>query len=139
MPQPIDFMRMIQQIRRRYAESLRPLERRWMLTGNEIDVLLFLANNPGYDTARDAVEMRGLSKSHVCKSVDALTKRGWLAGRAGQEGPAVRPPAPTPPPPSRRWRSAASPSGRFSARSTAASPTMSWRPWSGCCTSWNTI
>ena len=80
MPQPIDFMRMIQQIRRRYAESLRPLERRWMLTGNEIDVLLFLANNPGDDTARDAVEMRGLSKSHVCKSVDALTKRGWLAG-----------------------------------------------------------
>ena len=80
MPQPIDFMRMIQQIRRRYAESLRPLERRWTLTGNEIDVLLFLANNPGYDTARDAVEMRGLSKSHVCKSVDALTRRGWLAG-----------------------------------------------------------
>ena len=138
MPQPIDFMRMIQQIRRRYAESLRPLERRWMLTGNEIDVLLFLANNPGYDTARDAVEMRGLSKSHVCKSVDALTRRGWLAGEQDKRDRRcvhLR----LLPPPSRRWRSAASPSGRFSARSTAASPTMSWRPWSGCCTSWNTL
>ena len=37
-------------------------------TRNELDVLLFLANHPGLDTARDISELRGLTKSHVCKS-----------------------------------------------------------------------
>lgn len=50
------------------------------LTRNELDVLLFLANNQGYDTARDIVELRGLTKSHVCKSVDSLIRRGYLRG-----------------------------------------------------------
>jgi DNA-binding MarR family transcriptional regulator len=35
---------------------------------------------PGYDTARDIVELRGLTKSHICQSVDGLTRRGWLSG-----------------------------------------------------------
>lgn len=69
-----------QQLKHRYGALCRDVEAAYGLTRNEIDVLLFLANNPGYDTARDVVELRGLSKSHVCKSVDALTRRGWLEG-----------------------------------------------------------
>ena len=32
------------------------------------------------DTVRDIVELRGLTKSHICQSVDGLTRRGWLSG-----------------------------------------------------------
>ena len=43
-------------------------------------MILFLSSHPGLDTARDIVALRSLSKSHVCKSVDRLTRRGFLAG-----------------------------------------------------------
>lgn len=48
------------------------------LTQNEIDVLLFLANNPAYDTAMDIVNYRHISKSLVSKSVAFLMSRGLL-------------------------------------------------------------
>lgn len=37
-----------------------------------------------YDTSRDIVEYRALSKSHVCKSVDSLFSRGYLKGEQDQ-------------------------------------------------------
>lgn len=80
MTNPTSLLLLGQQLKHRYGALCRDVETAYGLTRNEIDVLLFLANNPGYDTARDVVELRGLSKSHVCKSVDALTRRGWLAG-----------------------------------------------------------
>ncbi len=51
------------------------------LTQLEVDILLFLANNPAYDTARDIVEKRHLAKSHVSVGVDALAARGMLDRR----------------------------------------------------------
>lgn len=69
-----------QQIKRSYDNMCRGLEQAYGLTRNEIDVLLFLANNPDYDTARDIVELRALTKSHVCKSVESLASRGFLRG-----------------------------------------------------------
>lgn len=69
-----------QQVKRSYDNMCRGLERAYGLTRNEIDVLLFLVNNPGYDTARDIVELRALTKSHVCKSVESLAARGFLRG-----------------------------------------------------------
>ena len=50
-------------LRKAYARTVEPLCREWDLTRNEIDVLLFLANNPGYDRAADIVERRGIAKS----------------------------------------------------------------------------
>ena len=80
MANPTSLLLLGQQLKHRYGALCRDVEAAYGLTRNEIDVLLFLSNNPGYDTARDVVELRGLSKSHVCKSVDALTRRGWLEG-----------------------------------------------------------
>lgn len=48
------------------------------LIKTEMDILLFLHNNPGFDTATDVVKHRHLSKSHVSKSVQSLKERGWL-------------------------------------------------------------
>ena len=41
----------------------------------ELDILLFLANNPGYDTAKDIIERRRLTKSHVSMSLKDLERR----------------------------------------------------------------
>lgn len=80
MERQMELLRLAHTIKRGYEAALRPVERDFDLTRNEVDVLLFLANNPGLNTARDIVELRGLTKSHVCKSVDSLTRRGFLSG-----------------------------------------------------------
>lgn len=55
------------------------------LTLVEMDILLFLANNPEYVTAQDIVEYRMLAKSHVSISVDRLLKRGFLIKTSAQK------------------------------------------------------
>lgn len=62
-----------------YRQLFAPLLARYELTQMEMDALLFLANHPQYDTARDLVAIRQLTKSHVSLAVDKLTRRGWLA------------------------------------------------------------
>ena len=53
-----------------------PVLEKYQLTQLEIDILLFLANNPPFDTARDIVEKRHLAKSHVSAGVESLASRG---------------------------------------------------------------
>lgn len=61
-----------------YSLLILPLLERHRLTQLEADILLFLANNPECDTARDIVEIRHLAKSHVSVGVDSLAERGLL-------------------------------------------------------------
>jgi len=61
-----------------YARLMDPLCKKWELTRNELDVLLFLANNPEFDRAVDIVNNRGLSKSHVSLSISNLESKGLL-------------------------------------------------------------
>ena len=55
-----------------------PLSQRHGLSMREINVLLFLANNPGFDTARDITEYRGISKSQVSQAVEFLVELSYL-------------------------------------------------------------
>ena len=71
-------LHLIQLCKRRYASALQPVEQAHGLTRNEIDVLLFLSNNPGYDTARDIVELRMLQKGNVSAGVESLIRKGFL-------------------------------------------------------------
>lgn len=48
------------------------------LSMREVHILLFLSNNPGYDTARDITMFRGISKSQVSQAVDLLAAEGLL-------------------------------------------------------------
>ena len=59
-----------------------PIARRYGLSMREINVLLFLSNNPGYDTARDITEYRGISKSLVSQAVEFLAELSYLTRRA---------------------------------------------------------
>ena len=68
-----------------YARVMDPICKQWELTRNELDVLLFLANNPEYDRASDIVANRGIAKSHVSLSVSTLESRGLLLRQPDSE------------------------------------------------------
>ena len=61
-----------------YSAQLDAVGREFGLTRVELDILLFLANNPQFDTATDIVERRCISKAHVSQSVKSLEQRGYL-------------------------------------------------------------
>ena len=61
-----------------YGDCLEDVCKTHGMTRMEMDILLFLANNPRYDTAADMVEIRQLAKSHVSMAVKTLTERGML-------------------------------------------------------------
>ena len=68
--------------KKEYSRSLDPICKAWGLTRNELDVLLFLFNNPDLDRAADIVTHRGMAKSHVSLSVTNLEARGLLTRQA---------------------------------------------------------
>ena len=65
-------------VRKYYEQQFVPLLEESGLTMRDLHVLLFLANHPEQDTARDVAEVRGLAKSQVSQAVETLTGRGWL-------------------------------------------------------------
>lgn len=78
---PANYTRLLQfsqQFGKFYAYQFAPLLERTGLTMREIHVLLFLANNPDYDTARDVTLYRGMSKSQVSQAVELLCAEGLL-------------------------------------------------------------
>ena len=64
-----------------YCAQLEAASRECGLARVELDILLFLANNPQFDTATDIVERRCISKAHVSQSVKSLEQRGYLERR----------------------------------------------------------
>ena len=72
-------LRFSRQFERFYAARFVPLLERMGWNMAEVHVLLFLANNPGLDTARDIVALRGLAKSQVSQAVERLTDQGVLS------------------------------------------------------------
>ena len=63
-----------------YDDILQPVGEKYHLTRAELDILLFLANNPQYDRAADIIEVRKVAKSHVSASVKELLAKGYLKG-----------------------------------------------------------
>lgn len=61
-----------------FEMKLEPLTKKVGLTLQEGHILLFLANNPDCNYARDAVMQRGLSKSYVSKALSSLAQKGFI-------------------------------------------------------------
>ena len=61
-----------------YSRLMEPVCKKWDLTHNELDVLLFLANNPGCETAGAICRMRGLKPAIVSFHIDRLVNEGFL-------------------------------------------------------------
>lgn len=60
------------------------------LTQLEIDILLFLINNPEYNTARDIVNLRGFAKSNVSTAIEALQRQEYLTVLADPDNRRIR-------------------------------------------------
>lgn len=67
-----------QQFDKFYSHQFSPLLKRTGLSIREIHVLVFLANNPDFDTARDITRFRSMSKSQVSQAVELLWAEGFL-------------------------------------------------------------
>lgn len=63
-----------------YERMVVPVCKAHGLTYMEFTVLMFLANNPQYDTAAQIAKIRQLSKSHVSISLKGLQARGLVEG-----------------------------------------------------------
>lgn len=61
-----------------YAAVMQPLSAELDMAQNAVDILLFLANNPGLDTARDICTYRKLKPGIVSFHVDNLVRGGYL-------------------------------------------------------------
>ena len=61
-----------------YSERCKPLCREIQMPQTAFDILMFLANNPEYNTARDIVEIRGLKANLVSINIEKLVQEGFL-------------------------------------------------------------
>ena len=52
---------------------------RFSLSAAETDILMFLSNNPQYDTGTDISRIRKIPKSQVSTSVKSLCEKGYLS------------------------------------------------------------
>ena len=59
-----------------HERSLDAIRRQYGLTRMETDILAFLVNNPGKDTAADMVALRGFQRGNVSQGVEALIQKG---------------------------------------------------------------
>lgn len=72
-------------LKRLYDHEMAPIMSRYDLTRMELDVILFLGDNPGLDTAAEIVQLQMMTKSHVSKAVDHLTDMGLLTQRRDEK------------------------------------------------------
>lgn len=68
-----------------YEKMTRPLCARLGIPQNAFDILMFLANNPARNTAREIVELRGLKANVVSVNVERLVREGYLERGADPE------------------------------------------------------
>lgn len=65
-----------------YTAVCKPLCQTLKLPQTAFDILLFLANNPAYQTAADIVEVRKIKANLVSVNVDKLVRDGFLTREA---------------------------------------------------------
>jgi len=73
-----------QQFKKLYEKKYNQISKKYSLTKIEVEILLFLQNNQCYDTAKDIVELRAFTKSHVSKAIDSLIKSGYVVRKSDE-------------------------------------------------------
>ena len=63
-----------------YSVYRKRIMAKFSLSAAETDIIMFLANNPDYDTAADISKVRRILKSQVSVSVKSLCEKGLLTG-----------------------------------------------------------
>ena len=75
---PIDLIFISTKTMKAYETFCQPVCKKFQLNQTSFDVLMFLANNPEFTTARDIVEIRKLKANLVSVNVDRLVREGYL-------------------------------------------------------------
>lgn len=70
-------------IEKAYRKRCTQAVEEYCFTPNEIVVLLYLSNHPGYDSASDIAHFRSISKGLIARSVETLCEKGYL--RTGKD------------------------------------------------------
>lgn len=68
-----------------YSMCCKPLCQEMRIPQTAFDILMFLANNPKFRTARDIVEIRKIRANLVSINVDKLVREGYLDRRDSPE------------------------------------------------------
>ena len=67
-----------------YEAAQKKVCKAWNVPEVSLDILLFLANNPEYTTARDIVEVRSIKANLVSQHVDRMVREGYLCRKEVQ-------------------------------------------------------
>lgn len=73
-----EFLSCIMLHKKAYRSALLPVCNKYGLSQIEADILLFLKNNPQYNTATDIAAVRGLAKPNISTALERLRQRGFL-------------------------------------------------------------
>lgn len=65
-------------IKTTYTKCVSSVFKKYELTRIEFDIIMFLANNPEFDTATDIIDKKHLSKSHVSTAVNSMVDKGLI-------------------------------------------------------------
>lgn len=68
-----------------YQNASKPLCAELGIPQTAFDILMFLANNPTLNTAKDIVELKGLKANLVSINVDKLVREGFLERHADKQ------------------------------------------------------
>ena len=83
--QTTDFLTMIRRIIKLHEGMLKEVCEHYQLALIEANIISFLYNNPGRDTAGDIVELRMLAKGNVSQAVESLIQKGLLERRPDKQ------------------------------------------------------
>lgn len=72
-------------ITRYYEMKVSGVCEKYQLRQLEYDILMFIYNNPEYNTAADIVRIRKSTKSHVSTSLKVLEDRGFIERRIDKD------------------------------------------------------
>ena len=73
-----ELLKMIHSMKKLYDHQCLNVMQKYQITRSELDILLFLYNNPEYDSAKDIVKKRGLTKSHASMGIEKLIQKHYI-------------------------------------------------------------
>ena len=74
----LEFLLSGQQFKKLYEKKCHQISEKYDITKLEIEILLFFQNNKQYDTAKDIVDLKFFTKSHVSQGIASLINNGFL-------------------------------------------------------------
>ena len=66
------------EFRRIFAKASAPELKHYQLSPSEVDILIFLSNNSGINTAKELCAFLGISKGLVARGIESLLQRQFL-------------------------------------------------------------